>query len=201
MIQRAMANGVAFEAVGMDTLYGRSQKLWAELDQAGIEYYADIPADTQVSLCPPRLVYPKTKRGKPAKRPIVQGRAYEVRSLLVSPHLHWHRITLRPSEQGYLTADFVRLPVWTLYQQRLRREWLLIRWDESRVIYSLSNAAITTPLDTMAWRKSFRHLAERSNQDAKSEFGWDEFQATKLLAWEHQLALTILATGLLTRPA
>jgi hypothetical protein len=39
---------------------------------------------------------------------------------------------------------------------------------------------------------------ERSNQDAKSEFGWDEFQATKLLAWEHQLALTILAHWFIT---
>lgn len=198
MIQRAVANGVAFEAVGMDTLYGRSQKLRAELDQAGIEYYADIPADTLIYLCQPRLIYPKTKQGQPAKRPVIHGRAYEVRSLMVSSHLHWHRITLRPSEQGYLTADFVRLPVWTIYQQRLRREWLLIRLDESRVIYSLSNAAITTPLDTMAWRKSFRHLAERSHQDSKSDLGWDEFQAIKYRAWQHQLALTLLAGWFIT---
>ncbi len=46
MIQRAVANGLAFEAVGMDTLYGHSQKLRADLGQAGIEYYADIPTDT-----------------------------------------------------------------------------------------------------------------------------------------------------------
>lgn len=35
---------------------------------------------------------------------------------------------------------------------------------------------------------------ERSNQDEKGELGWDEFQAIKYLAWEHQLALTILAS-------
>ena len=45
----------------------------------------------------------------------------------------------------------------------------------------------------MAWRKSHRYFGERSNQDAKGEFGWDEFQAVKYRAWEHQLALTILA--------
>ena len=45
----------------------------------------------------------------------------------------------------------------------------------------------------MARRKSERYFIERSNQDAKSEFGWDEFQATKLTAWQHQLAFTILA--------
>jgi SRSO17 transposase len=46
----------------------------------------------------------------------------------------------------------------------------------------------------MAHRKSQRYIIERSNQDAKSELGWDEFQATKFRAWEHQLALTILAS-------
>ncbi len=198
MIQRAVVNGLPFKAVGMDTLYGRSKKLRADLEQAGLEYYADVPADTQVYLCQPRLVYRKTKRGKRAKRPTVHGRAYEVRSLLASPHLRWHQITVRPTEQGFLTAEFVRLPVWTLYKQSLRREWLLIRLDEGRVTYTLSNAAWDMPLQTMAWRKSFRHFAERSNQDSKSDFGWDELQAIKYRAWKHQLALTILAGWFIT---
>jgi hypothetical protein len=48
----------------------------------------------------------------------------------------------------------------------------------------------------MATRKSQRYFIECSNQDSKSEF--DEFQATKLTAWEHQLALTILASWFIT---
>ena len=198
MIQRAVANGVPFDGVGMDTLYGRSKKLRADLDQAGLEYYADVPADTQVYLCRPHLVYPLTKRGKRAKRPTVYGRAYEVRSLLESQHLRWQQITVRPTEQGYLTSEFVRLPVWTLYKETIRREWLLIRMDDGRIIYTLSNAAWDMPLQTMAWRKSFRHFAERSNQDSKSDFGWDELQALKYRAWKHQLALTILAGWFIT---
>jgi len=46
----------------------------------------------------------------------------------------------------------------------------------------------------MAWRTSHRYFIERSNRDEKSELGWDEFQAIKYLAWEHRLALTILAS-------
>jgi hypothetical protein len=45
----------------------------------------------------------------------------------------------------------------------------------------------------MARRQSFRHFAERRNQDSKSDFGWDEFQAIKYRAWQHQFALTMLA--------
>ncbi len=59
--------------------------------------------------------------------------------------------------------------VWTLRDGELAEEWL-------------------------AWLKYVRHFVERSNQDAKSETGWDEFQAQKYRAWEHHLALTILAT-------
>ncbi len=198
MIQRAVANDIPFEAVGMDTLYGRSKKLRADLEQAGLEYYADVPADTHVYLCRPQLLYRKTKRGKRAKRPTILGRAYEVRSLLESPHLRWHQITVRPTEQGFLTADFVRLPVWTIYKQTLRRECLLIRLDDGRITYTLSNATWDISFQTMAWRKSFRYFAERSNQDSKSDFGWDELQAIKYRAWEHQLALTILAGWFVT---
>ena len=35
---------------------------------------------------------------------------------------------------------------------------------------------------------------ERANQDAKSEFGWDEFRGQKYLSWSHNLAMTILAS-------
>jgi SRSO17 transposase len=194
MIQRAQANGVPFAAVAMDTLYGRSRRLRFQLEAAGIEYYADVPADTQVYLCRPQLLYPQTKRGKRAKHPIVRGQSYEVRSLALSQHLQWQRISLRPSEQGYLTADFARLPVWTLYNQTVRQEWLLIRLDDNRITYTLSNAAGATPLETMAWRKSHRYFAECSNRDSKSDLGWDEFQAIKYRAWQHQLAFTILAS-------
>ena len=80
----------------------------------------------------------------------------------------------------------------------LRQEWLLIRQDPSRTTYSLSNAPSHTSLTTMATRKSQRYFIERSNQEAKAEFGWDEFQALKYRAWQHQLAFTIMASWFIT---
>jgi SRSO17 transposase len=195
MIQRAVTNQMPFEAVVMDDLYGRNDVLRQRLDQAGIEYYGDIPANTVVYLDKPRVIYPKTKRGKRSKRPkIVAKQRYEVRQLLRHPALEWATITLRPNERGILTAQFARSRVWTVQGTQLRQEWLLIRRDGQRVTYVLSNASVDTPLETMAWRKSHRYFIERDNQDAKSGMGWDEFQAIKYRAWEHQLALTILAS-------
>lgn len=195
MIQRAQANQVPFDAVVMDDLYGRNDVLRQRLDQANIEYYGDIPANTIVYLDKPKVTYPKTKRGKRSKRPkIVAKRRYQVRQLLHHPDLQWAVITLRPNERGMLRAKFGRCRVWTVHDTKCRQEWLLIRQDGRRVTYVLSNASEDTSLETMAWRKSHRYFIERDNQDAKGEIGWDEFQAIKYRAWEHQLAFTILSS-------
>jgi len=193
LIQRAQDRGIPFEAVVMDDLYGRNGLLRQHLNQANIEYYGDIPLDTLVYLEPPQIVYPLTKSGKPSKNPQVEGRAYKVQEL--AQQLEWQTLRLRPNERGYLQADFARRRVWVVYEKnQVRQEWLLLRKDAKQVTYVLSNAPEDISLEIMAWRKTHRYLIERSNEDAKGELGWDEFQARKYRAWEHQLALTILAT-------
>ena len=124
----------------------------------------------------------------------VSGTPYQVRALLDSPALRWQTLELHANERGFFVADFARLLVWTVHEGCVRQEWLLIRQDAEQATFTLSNAALGTPLVTMAYRRSLRYFIERSNQDAKSELGWDEFQAIKFRAWEHQLALTILAS-------
>ena len=73
LIQRAKENGLPFDAVGMDTLYGRNRQLRADLDQAEIEYYADVPASTKVYLNPRQLVYGRTKKENVSKTRLSWG--------------------------------------------------------------------------------------------------------------------------------
>lgn len=58
----------------------------------------------------------------------------------------------------------------------------------------MSNAPVDSSLQQLAEGACARYFVERVIQDAKDENGWDEFQAQKYLGWEHQLALTILAS-------
>ena len=199
MTKRAYENGVSFCAVDCDTLYGRSGEFRDGLDQEGFEYYADVPSNTHVYLEPPQIVYPLTKRGKPSKNHEVIGIAYTVEEVPFFAEIKWEKITLRPNERGQLRAKFARFRVWTVRDDgSLRQEGLLIRQAKKKITYSLSNAPEDTPLLIMAQRKSQRYFIERSNQDAKSEFGWDEFQAIKYKAWQHHLALTIMANWFIT---
>ena len=194
LIQRTQQRQIPFQAVVMDDLYGRNAALRQNLDKAKLEYYGDVPADTNVYLEKPQIVHPLTKRGAPSKTVQIIGTAYEARQLRQKDWLEWQTLRLRANERGYLEAKFARVRVWLVYGEEPRQEWLLIRQDAAQTTYVLSNAPETIDLKTMAWRKTHRYFIERSNQDAKDEFGWDEFQTRKYRAWKHQLALTILAS-------
>lgn len=193
LILRERQQGLPFVAVTMDSLYGRSFPLRQELQQEQIEYYADVPENTMVYLEKPSIAYELKKNGQPSKKVVVTGIKSEVRYLLDHPNLESETIRVRSTQCGFLEATFYRLPIWTVKGDQALQEWLLIRQNRKKKSYTLSNASSDTSLAVMAERKTHRFFIERDNQDSKSEFGWDEFQATKYRAWEHQLALTIMA--------
>jgi SRSO17 transposase len=193
MIQRAQARGIPFDAVACDTLYGRNPWLRDQCTAAGIECYSDVPANTQVYLSEPQIGKPAAKQAR--REQVLSPDPMRVERVGHLPDTVWQPIVLRPGERGMVEARFAARRVWTVRDDNHAvEEWLIIRQDAGRHTYTLSNAPATTPLTTLAARKAARYFAERGNQDAKSELGWDEFQATKFRAWEHHLALTILAS-------
>lgn len=201
MLQRAQAEEIPFDAVACDGLYGRSFWLRQQMEQAGIEFYADVPANTQVYLSEPKIGIPQNKRGpKATEARVLSPRAYRIDDLRLHPSLLWQTLTIRPTERGWLTADFARLAVWTVQDDMtVTQQWLLLRKQGKKHAYTFSNASAHTPLTVMALRKSQRYFIERDNQDAKSEFGWDEIQTTSYTAWQHQLAFTVLAQWFITQ--
>lgn len=195
IIQRVRAQGIPFDAVACDTLYGQSVWLRDQLDEAQIEYYADVPANTRVYLDEPHIGIPQNKRGKKATQAhVLSPTAYRVDQLRQHETTDWQTIDVRASERGFVRHEFAVQRVWTVGDDlRVREELLLIRRDGEKCTYTLSNAPFHTPIDLLARRKSQRFFVERSIQDAKSEIGWHEFQAPKWLAWEQHLAMSRLA--------
>ena len=195
MLQRAQMEGIPFDAVAVDALYGRSFWLRQKMDQAGIEFYADVPANTQVYLSEPKIGIAQNKRGPKATEPrVLSPQPHRIDHLPGHPAVIWQSLTIRPTERGWLKADFARIPVWTVQDDMtVTKQWLLIRKEGKKHSFTFSNASSNISLKVMALRKSQRYFIERDNQDAKSEFGWDEIQTTSYTAWEHQLAFTVLA--------
>jgi hypothetical protein len=108
--------------------------------------------------------------------------------------LPWHSVQVRATARGTLGDPFAVRRVWTVHAGEALEEWLVMREEaHGKHSYALCNASRETSLEPLAWWKCQRYFIERSNQDAKSELGWDELQAHKYQAWEHHLALTVLA--------
>lgn len=201
MIQRVQANGLPFEAVACDDLYGRSTWLRDEMNGANIIYMADVPRTTRVYLEKPLLGVPAPKAGhrgrKPTRLRVLNGvKPFKVHQVARRADTTWKRIRVRPIERGELNDPFAVRRVWTLREGKPEpvEEWLVVRREaENRYNYSLSNAPADASLEYLAWLKCQRYFVERTNQDAKSEAGWDELEARKYRGWEHHLALVILA--------
>jgi SRSO17 transposase len=162
---------------------------------------ADVPADTEVYLIKPVVGVPpreEPQRGRPYSKPRVLSaeKPVEVRELAARPDTVWTRVTVRKTERGELKDQFSARRVWTTHQgEEPVEQWLVMRRDsEGKLHYGLSNASADTPLERLAWGKCQRHFIECCHQEAKSEAGWDELRAQKYPAWEHHLALTILAS-------
>jgi len=199
-IEHAQANGLPFEVVGCDSLYGRDRQFRADLDAREVLYMADIPSDTMVYLEKPVIGVPDTppgKKGPPFTQPRILNdiQPVEVSALANHPYFELQPVTIRYAERGLLTYDCAARQVWTLTPALdVREEWLFIRRESDDTFsFSLSNALADTPLSQLAVWRCQRYFAERIFQDAKSEAGWDELVARKYRAWIHHTALDALA--------
>ena len=201
MIQRVHAQGLPFEAVACDDLYGRSTWFRDQLAGAGLVYMADVPRNTQVYLEKPLLGIPERKLGSRGPEPtciqVLNGvKPCPVQRVARRDDTTWTRIRVRAIERGELNDPFAVRRVWTLREGQTEpiEEWLMIRQEaKNRYNYSLSNAPADASTEDLAWLKCQRYFVERANQDAKSEAGWDELEARKYRGWQHHLALVILA--------
>jgi SRSO17 transposase len=200
LIRQAKANGLPFEVVGCDSVYGQDGQFRADLDAEKVIYMADIPADTPVYLTEPIVGIPETppgKKGRPFSRPqVLNGvAAVTVRTLVGHSDFVLQPVALRQTERGLLTYDCAARRVWTLTPRgEVREEWLFIRRESDGTFsFSLSNAPVDTPLARLALWRCQRYFAERIFQDSKSEGGWDELVARKYRAWMHHTALDALA--------
>jgi SRSO17 transposase len=191
MIDRARASGLPFERVACDAFYGRDRQFRADLQARNLLYAADIPANTPVYRREPRVGVPKKRhrRGRTPTRWKVLSR------LARSKQTTWKHLRLRPTERGWLEADFAVERVWTITKAGdVRAEWLVIRREVSgKCSYTLLNDPPDTSAETLIAASCQRYFTERVYEDAKTDLGWAEFQALKYRAWEHHLALTALA--------
>jgi len=197
MILKAHRQGLPFEMVAADAHYGQCSPFRSALAKAGLLYCADVGSEQTVYLSCPLFGVPQGRgkgRTPEIARLLDQTPALQVSEVALLSDTSWQVLRVRATERGYLEEPFAFRLVWTLRDGHPVQEWLIMRQEsEHKISYALCNLPPDTSFARLAQSKCVRYFVERSNQDAKSELGYDEFMGQGFRAWEHHVALTILA--------
>src|SRR5205085_2043243 len=96
MVKRVKGHGLPFALLACDALYGRDSQFRADVDAEGVQYAAQVPADTRVYVSEPRVGMPpkQGKRGRPRTRlQVLSGQGpQEVRALAQHPQTTWQQV-------------------------------------------------------------------------------------------------------------
>jgi len=209
LIYNAIKNKLPFKTIGADTFYGRDSSFRDYVATQGKIYMCSVPCDTKVYLHEPKI-------GVPAKEPNTRGVACKHEQVLeqnelkvndLAPQLPFELIEVRDSERGKLIYNHAFLDVWTVRNvQRIDsqgntynglyavRELLVVRIENTcKFSYALTNASLEVGKQQLTQWRSDRYFVERTNQDLKTEAGWDELRSGKYRAYMHRLAIDALA--------
>lgn len=207
MIQQAIIEGVPFQWVCGDSIYGTSPVFVQTVRELGKWYVVETSCDARVWTTKPklRLVGQTTRRGgrptknaKPLKKP---RRVDEVVANL--PASAWKRMSVAEGSQGPRLYEYAEITVWFSEQSRPtdRRERLLVRrsvGQDSELKYQRSNAPAEIPLKKLAEVGGSRWCIEKNFQSGKGECGLDEYETRGWIGWHHHTCLSMLALLFLT---
>ena len=175
MISDAKEKGIDFKWVGMDSFYGRSRSLLAKIEDAGMEFVADVPENTMV---------------------ILPGSNEKISVKKLAEKRRYTRHRLRPQTKGYLTVDAMSVTIEMPMKGKedTTRKWRLIVTKDlatNEIKYSLTNSK--KPVKRLAYMQRQRFWVERAFQDGKTSCGMAQYQVRGWKAWHHHMALVMLA--------
>lgn len=201
IVRHARENGLCYGWVGADSGYGKGPGFCFSLDEMGETFCVDVHSDFQVYLKDPKPFLPQktNKPGRPYTKYHSDQKGIEVRALLDSlPVGRWKTMTLRQTTRGGLKVRICRLKVyiWDGESEKVKC-WTLIATkslgSHPDTKISLTNAPKQTPLKRLGWMQRQRYWVERTFEDAKSECGMADYQVRKWSAWQHHMALVMMA--------
>ena len=203
MIDQMIHEGIAFDWVGGDGLYGHNREFRCGLDERKLFFVLDVHKDETIFLdCPEFSLQPKTgKRGRPSKRlkpnidPIrldkylqhLENTDWIVEKKIRKTHKGWKKLKVHVKKVWVQEGD----------ANQIKQRTLIITqtMDEKKQLkYSLSNGWTDEYTHhEYAYFQSQRYWVERTFDDAKNELGMSDYQIRKWNGWHHHHALVFMA--------
>jgi len=205
LIDETLKNGVYFNWVNMDSLYGRSLDLLAKLESRGLTFSGDIPKDMLVYEQEPVLYVPTKKagRGRANTRLVTDSQPISVSQLMerLVPK-DWEVLSVRHATKGDVMIQGYKQRVWLWDKNKTYcQSYILfikkpINYDEE-VSYSLLNVADEVPLKRIAFMQGQRFFIEHTFKEGKNQVGLGDYQVRSWDAFHRHITLCMMALNFL----
>ena len=203
MIDELDNQGIQWDWIGGDGLYGHCHELMNGLDERGLFFVLDVHKDELIYEEEPAIaVPPRTHPHGPAPTKLRADRE-PIRLdqyCATIPADGWEIVNVRKTTTGWLKRQVhvATIWVWDGEEPQARRRTVVISKTLSRkpkTKYSLSNGTLEdyTPQE-YAYYQAQRYWVERCFDDAKNELGMSDYQVRKWQGWHHHHALVMMAS-------
>ena len=203
MLKEDIENGVEFDWIGGDGLYGHNSELCEGIDELDKLFVLDVHKDETVYLEEPSFSVPerKSKKGRAPSKLKANTKAIRLDSLMekVSKE-NWIRVDVRDSTSGILRRDVYKQEVWSWNgkEEKARKRTVIITKTIAEVPvvkYSYSNGNIDEfTHQEYAYFVCQRYWVERTFDDAKNELGMSDYQVRKWKSWHNHHVMIMMAS-------
>jgi len=208
LVEHLLGHGlVQADWVGGDAAYGNAPALRQVLQERGQAYVLDVGPGLRLHRADPTPAAAPvwSGQGRPPRRPRPVGVALALSELAAQvPAGAWQTLAYRLGHKGPLVRQAVLLPVWRWEDAHGGAQplHLLISRepDGTHVKYSLCYTPPQAPapgVKQALCRQRQRYWIERVFQEAKQQLGLHQNQTRSWPAWQHHVALTMMALHLL----
>ena len=203
MHHRLRRLGLPIGWVTGDEVYGDNPVLRAGLERRQTRYVLAVSSTSEVWPEAPVVSMPAKpagQRGPARTRPTISSPSVAVSHLVSSwaPEA-WQRLAVHQGEKGPIVYDWAARRVIHKRDKLPTQEgWLLVRRsvsDPTEVAYYLSNAPADTTLEQLAHVASCRYRVEQCFEEAKDDFGLDQYEVRSWTAWHRFMTLCMMAMG------
>jgi SRSO17 transposase len=201
IVRAVRKQGLQYQWVGGDGLYGHDSKFRYALDDDGEHYILDVHEDETVYLEEPHPYIPKktAPRGRTPTRYRVDRPGTTVKAVAQTlTDDDFKAFCFRQGTKGgkWRKVAVIDVYTWNGEEATPRQERLIVSTnrDGTDVKYSLTNdREHRYSWEELLYQQMQRYWVEQSLKDAKSEVGMAEYQVRTWRAWHHHITLTMLA--------
>jgi len=205
MIKEHIENGVHFDYVNGDGLYGNGYTFSKGVEPLGKKYVLDVHSNQQIFLQKPNIRVPEIKEGNRGRKPTLLKP--DIEGISVAEYEKTLRksdfteLRIRPTTKGWLTALIHVVKVWVWDEKggdlEAIEQTLVIRkpiHKKDRMKFSLSNIKYNEQsTEKFAFMQAQRFWIERCFRDDSHDLGMSDYQVRTYKGFNNHLALTYAA--------